>query len=133
MRDPEAQSLIRQLQREVRNLRNEITRLKSKSTNAAAAGTHVAVLQAISEIAGRTEAGGVYSIDHGGARLFDVLVRDSADPWTMQVVTSGGVDPVERVVELGNMWSEPIAADEFLLATSYGKVYLHGAQECASG
>jgi hypothetical protein len=91
--------------------------------NNAKPGSRLAILQAVNTIAGRTESSGTFSISHGDARIYDLIIRDTASPWEMTVVP-------DKVVPLGNLWSEAIAADEFLLASSFEGVYLHGAEEC---
>lgn len=114
------------LERENRALQDQVRQLRQRDSTVSASGSRTAVLQAVSDIAARTESGGTYSISHGPARLFDLIIP-TAGNWELKPVVAG---TTERTVELGNLWSDVITANKFIIAQTVQGAWLHGAEEC---
>jgi len=117
----DAMRRIIQLERRVQDLTERLAKSQGLKNNAKP-GSRMALLQPVSSIAGMTESSGTYSITHGTARIYDLIVRDTASVWEM-VKVSG--DSVDLVVPLGNVSTEALPANEFVFALSYNGIYLN--------
>lgn len=121
MKDDAYRRLL-QLERRYQDLAEKYEALLTKRRTMPMVGARTAILQPVSTIAGRTESSGVFSITHGTAKIFDLIVRDTSDPWEMKKITGNSVD---RVVPLGNISTEALPANEFVFALSYNGIYIN--------
>ena len=113
---------ILQLERRVQSLSDELISVRNQRRNVPMPGSRMALLQPVSSIAGMTESSGTYSVSHGEARIYDLIVRDTTSAWEMTKVSGNSVD---KTVMLGNVSTEALAADEFVFALSYNGIYLN--------
>lgn len=128
--DAEIVRRLQAVERENRVLRQEIDRLRNRQLTIPGGYPRTAVLQATATIAGRTgPTSGEYDISHGPARIYD-LIRPATGVWKLkQVAPASGTAPT---VELGNLWTDAIAADVFLFGTQVtGGAWLHNGEECS--
>ena len=113
---------ILQLERRVQSLSEELISVRNQRRNVPMPGSRMALLQPVSSIAGMTESSGTYSVSHGAARIYDLIVRDTTSAWEMTKVSG---DSVDKTVMLGNVSTEALPADQFVFALSYNGIYLN--------
>jgi hypothetical protein len=108
----------------VQDLTEQVSSLKTKRSNAAATDGRPVILQAVANIAARDGSSPTWTVQKANARIYNLQIRDTTDPWNLQKVTG---DSVDRVVPLLNLWDVDIRQDTFVLAFSMGGYYVTAA------
>lgn len=121
MKDDAYRRLL-QLERRYQDLSEKYEALRTKRRSLPTPGARISILQPVGTIDGMTEDSGDYSVSHGTAKLFDLIVRDTTDPWDLTKVTNGADD---RVVPLANLSFDPLPAAEFVLGISHNGIYVN--------